>query len=60
MLFRSAEHGVGQLKNDYLPLVRTGRELELYGHIREAFDPKRLMNPHVLSVVSATKSDRVQ
>ena len=56
----SAEHGVGQLKNDYLPLVRTGRELELYGHIREAFDPKRLMNPHVLSVVSATKSDRVQ
>ena len=44
----SAEHGVGQLKNAYLSLVRTGRELDLFWQIRAAFDPKRLMNPHVL------------
>ncbi len=44
----SAEHGIGQLKNQYLPLVRTGRELELFWSVRRAFDPTGLMNPHVL------------
>jgi FAD/FMN-containing dehydrogenase len=44
----SAEHGIGQTKNQYLPLVRTGRELELFWSVRRAFDPAGLMNPHVL------------
>ena len=44
----SAEHGIGQLKGKYLPLVRTGRELSLFNNVRRAFDRSGIMNPHVL------------
>jgi FAD/FMN-containing dehydrogenase len=44
----SAEHGIGQVKGKYLPLVRTGRELALFTEMRRAFDPAGIMNPHVL------------
>lgn len=44
----SAEHGIGRVKNSYLPLVKSKRELQLMQQIREVFDPAGIMNPHVL------------
>ena len=41
----SAEHGIGNLKKPWLPYSRTPRELEIYRHIKKAFDPKGLLNP---------------
>jgi FAD/FMN-containing dehydrogenase len=44
----SAEHGIGQAKNQYLQLVRSPRELELMQAVRKSFDPAGIMNQHVL------------
>ena len=41
----SAEHGVGQLKRDYLPRYTDPVELALMRRIKAAFDPDGLMNP---------------
>lgn len=41
----SAEHGVGQLKRDYLPRYKDPVELALMRRIKEALDPEGLMNP---------------
>ncbi|AOY00849.1 FAD-binding oxidoreductase [Jeongeupia sp. USM3] len=41
----SAEHGVGQLKRDQLPLYRSGIELDLMRRIKAALDPQGIMNP---------------
>lgn len=41
----SAEHGVGQLKRDQLPRYKTELELKLMRRIKDALDPKGLMNP---------------
>ena len=41
----SAEHGVGQLKNNMMPSWRGGAELETMHRIKKALDPKNLMNP---------------
>ena len=41
----SAEHGVGQLKRDYLPKYKDPVELALMRRIKTAFDPDGLMNP---------------
>jgi len=44
----SAEHGIGALKARWLPLARTESELALFARIRRAFDPRGVLNPHVL------------
>jgi FAD/FMN-containing dehydrogenase len=44
----SAEHGIGALKARWLPLARTQAELDLFARIRRAFDPRGILNPHVL------------
>jgi len=44
----SAEHGIGALKSRWLPLARTQAETELFARIRRAFDPRGILNPHVL------------
>lgn len=44
----SAEHGIGALKSRWLPLARTAAETELFARIRRAFDPRGILNPHVL------------
>jgi FAD/FMN-containing dehydrogenase len=44
----SAEHGIGALKARWLPLARTESELALFARIRQAFDPRGILNPHVL------------
>ena len=41
----SAEHGVGQLKKKYMPLVRGPEELRLMRSIKALFDPNGIMNP---------------
>jgi FAD/FMN-containing dehydrogenase len=41
----SAEHGIGLLKRDLLPGVKSPVELDLMRAIKAAFDPKGLMNP---------------
>ena len=41
----SAEHGVGQLKRDYLPRYKDPVELGLMRRIKAALDPDGLMNP---------------
>ena len=41
----SAEHGVGQLKRDELPRYKSALELKLMKQIKDALDPKGLMNP---------------
>ena len=41
----SAEHGVGQLKRDELPLYKDATALALMRSVKQALDPRGLMNP---------------
>jgi len=41
----SAEHGVGLLKKKYMPIAYSGSELGLMKQIKQAFDPKNILNP---------------
>jgi FAD/FMN-containing dehydrogenase len=41
----SAEHGVGILKKSWLEFSRSRAELDLFRSIKNAFDPKGLLNP---------------
>ncbi|MTH96315.1 FAD-binding oxidoreductase [Roseibium sp. RKSG952] len=42
----SAEHGIGRLKRDLLKTVKSELELDMMKRIKDAFDPKGLLNPH--------------
>jgi FAD/FMN-containing dehydrogenase len=44
----SAEHGIGRAKVDKLTLSRSGAEIRAMRAIKDALDPKGLMNPGVL------------
>jgi FAD/FMN-containing dehydrogenase len=41
----TAEHGIGVLKREYLPLSRTDNEIALMKTIKQALDPKNILNP---------------
>jgi FAD/FMN-containing dehydrogenase len=41
----SAEHGVGQLKKDFLGFSRAKEEIDLMRSIKALFDPNGIMNP---------------
>jgi FAD/FMN-containing dehydrogenase len=41
----SAEHGIGRMKRDLLPHVKSSIELELMRKIKTAFDPNGILNP---------------
>lgn len=42
----TAEHGIGVLKRDFLPLSRTESEISLMKTIKLAMDPKNILNPN--------------
>jgi FAD/FMN-containing dehydrogenase len=44
----SAEHGIGALKAQWLPLARTDAERALFARIRSALDPSGTLNPNIL------------
>jgi FAD/FMN-containing dehydrogenase len=41
----SAEHGIGLEKRDYLPLSRTAAEISTMRLLKQALDPKNILNP---------------
>jgi FAD/FMN-containing dehydrogenase len=41
----SAEHGLGQLKREEIKRYKSALEMELMGALKQAIDPRRLMNP---------------
>ncbi len=41
----SAEHGIGALKRDELPRYKGALELELMRAVKNALDPRAIMNP---------------
>jgi FAD/FMN-containing dehydrogenase len=41
----SAEHGIGILKRDYMPYSRSPEELDLMRRIKQALDPRGILNP---------------
>jgi FAD/FMN-containing dehydrogenase len=41
----SAEHGIGVMKREELPLVKDPVALDLMRTIKRAFDPNNIMNP---------------
>ncbi len=44
----SAEHGIGVEKKAYLSLCRSETEVALMRHLKQALDPKRILNPGVI------------
>ncbi len=44
----SAEHGIGTAKRRWLGLARTPVERRMFAAVKSAFDPKGILNPHVL------------
>ena len=44
----SAEHGIGVMKRAYLPLARTPEEIALMRTLKQALDPKGILNPGVI------------
>jgi len=42
----TGEHGIGCIKREYLPLMRTPPIIEAMKNIKKSWDPKNLMNPH--------------
>jgi FAD/FMN-containing dehydrogenase len=41
----AAEHGIGQMKRDLLPTVRSDVEMDVMRRIKAALDPKGILNP---------------
>jgi FAD/FMN-containing dehydrogenase len=41
----SAEHGIGQMKRDLLPRYKSSEELEAMRALKQAFDPRNILNP---------------
>jgi FAD/FMN-containing dehydrogenase len=44
----SAEHGIGTAKRRWVSLTRSPAELRAYRAIKQALDPRGILNPHVL------------
>jgi FAD/FMN-containing dehydrogenase len=42
----SAEHGIGLLKRDLMPTIKSQVELNTMRAIKKTLDPNNLMNPH--------------
>jgi FAD/FMN-containing dehydrogenase len=44
----SAEHGIGQMKRDLMPGIKSAVELDLMRSLKQALDPRGILNPHKL------------
>ena len=53
----SAEHGIGQLKRDELTIFKSKIELDMMRAIKQAFDPKGILNPGKVIIVAPDKFD---
>ena len=52
----TGEHGVGMEKNDYMPMLFTGDDMEVMRRLRDVFNPRSILNPQ--KVLPATRSCR--
>jgi FAD/FMN-containing dehydrogenase len=52
----SAEHGIGTAKRRWLPLVRSSDEIAAFRAIKDALDPRHILNPHVLLYLGSERS----
>jgi glycolate oxidase len=41
----TGEHGIGLSKKDYMHLIFSKNEIDIFHHIKNAFDPENLLNP---------------
>jgi FAD/FMN-containing dehydrogenase len=41
----SAEHGIGRLKRDYMPIIKSPVELAMMKDVKRMFDPNGILNP---------------
>jgi FAD/FMN-containing dehydrogenase len=41
----SAEHGIGRLKKQHMPEIKSPVELQMMRDLKKLFDPKNIMNP---------------
>jgi glycolate oxidase subunit GlcD len=41
----SGEHGIGREKRDFMPMLFSPADLEVFGKVREVFNPRGLCNP---------------
>ncbi|MDH3581709.1 MAG: hydroxyacid dehydrogenase, partial [Hyphomicrobiales bacterium] len=41
----SAEHGVGRMKRELLPRVKSDVEMDMMRALKRAFDPNGILNP---------------
>jgi FAD/FMN-containing dehydrogenase len=42
----SAEHGVGRLKRNMMPRIKSKAELHMMRQLKTLFDPRGILNPH--------------
>jgi glycolate oxidase len=52
----TGEHGVGMEKNELMPLIFTGDDLEVMTRLRNAFNPRSILNPQ--KILPSTRSCR--
>ena len=55
----SAEHGIGQDKTDWLPLVRNPAERQAIAALKAGFDPAGILNPGRV-IAAETTLERVR
>ncbi|MGM0624100.1 MAG: FAD-binding oxidoreductase [Campylobacterota bacterium] len=46
----SGEHGIGLAKAQFMPLAFSQAEMDLFGRIKKAFDPKGILNPGKMGI----------
>lgn len=53
----SGEHGDGRARSELLPLMYSAAAIDLFGKVKNVFDPQNLLNPGVLVEPNAVDAD---